>query len=222
MIVVIDGPAGAGKSTAARELARRLGCDYLDTGAMYRACTLRALRLGLDLAGDSEPLVRVVREAELDLRPSDDGSPTRVLLDGQDVSEEIRTREVTGAIHHLAGCAPVREVLVERQRELASRAGSVVAEGRDLASVVFPDAPVKIYLDASTAVRARRRARDLGDDAPPLEALECEIAERDQRDQTRDASPLVRVPDAVLVDTSDLTFEEVVERLVEVARSAEA
>ncbi|MEZ6187065.1 MAG: (d)CMP kinase, partial [Planctomycetota bacterium] len=193
--IVIDGPAGAGKSTVARRLAERLGGTYLDTGAMYRAFTLRALRLQVDLE-DPAALARVVDQGSLELHADEAG--LRVRLDGEDVTQAIRTPEVTRSIHHLASCGPVRERLVAEQRRLAERLPRpVVAEGRDLGSVVFPGARVKVYLDASVEVRARRRLADLGDAAPPLAELEREIALRDERDSTREVAPLVRVPDAV-------------------------
>jgi cytidylate kinase len=182
---------------------------------MYRAFTLRALRLKIDLE-DSQAKAQVVDEGRLRLVPDGDG--VQVFLDGRDVTEAIRTREVTAAIFHLASCPEVRERLVQQQRRLAADADSLlVAEGRDLGSVVFPDADLKVYLDASAAERARRRAQDL-DDPPPLEQLQAEIEERDRKDQTRAVAPLVRVPDAHYVDTSDLTLAEVVEHLQGVVR----
>jgi CMP/dCMP kinase len=219
LVIVIDGPAGAGKSTASRQLARALGGTYLDTGAMYRAITLKALRLGIDLA-DGAARARVAEQASVDLRP-DEGERCRVALDGEDVTEAIRTREVTNAIHWLAGDGRVRDVLVALQRRFAKDVDrTVVAEGRDLASVVFPDADVKIYLDASVEERARRRQKDLGADAPPFATLVDEIATRDHRDSTRAVAPLVRVPDAIHVDSSALGPDEVVAKLREVVREA--
>lgn len=212
LVIVIDGPAGAGKSTASRRLARALGGTYLDTGAMYRAITLKALRQGIDLA-DPAARARVADGARVELRP-EDSEACRVLLDGEDVSAAIRTREVTGNIHWLAGDAHVRAVLVALQRAFAREVPrTVVAEGRDLASVVFPDADVKVYLDASVEERARRRQKELGADAPPLEVLREEIATRDHRDSTRAVAPLVRVPDAIYVDSSAMQPDEVVEAL---------
>ena len=219
MQVVIDGPAGAGKSTVARRLADRLDAFYLDTGAMYRACTLRALRMGVDL-DDSQVLAEVVDGAKIELFPAGGAGQCRVHLDGEDVSAEIRTREVTTAIHHLANCPAVRERLVAQQRVLAERTpGHVVAEGRDLASVVFPDAAVKVYLDASVEERARRRQADHGDQTP-LDELQREISERDQRDQSRAVGPLVRVPEATYIDCSDMTIDQVVERLAQLVEAA--
>lgn len=210
--IVIDGPAGAGKSTVARRLAERLGGTYLDTGAMYRAFTLRALRLQVDLE-DPAALVEVVDGGRLRMAPEAGG--LRVYLDDEDVTAAIRTPEVTRSIHHIAGCGPVRERLVEQQRKLADELPPpVVAEGRDLGSVVFPSARIKVYLDASVKVRARRRLADLRADAPALAELEAEIALRDERDRTRDVAPLVQVDDAVVVDSTALDPEQVLERLV--------
>lgn len=218
LVVAIDGPAGAGKSTASRRLARALGGTYLDTGAMYRAITLAALREGIDLA-DASARGRVAARARVELQPTDGDEGCRVLLDGEDVTAAIRTREVTGNIHWLAGDGGVRDVLVALQRAFARGADRpVVAEGRDLASVVFPDAEVKIYLDASVEERARRRALELGAAAPPLDVLREEIATRDHRDSTRDVAPLVRVPGADHVDCSRLGPDEVLEALVDIVR----
>lgn len=218
-IIVIDGPAGAGKSTAAKRLAARLGALYLDTGAMYRACTLRALRLGVELT-DSDALAEVVDEATVRLEHEEgaEHGACRVYLDGEDVSDAIRTREVTGNIHYLASCPAVRERLVRQQQALARDASrSVVAEGRDLGSVVFPAADVKVYLDASVEERASRRLADLGEAAPSLEELRADIELRDQRDTGRRVGPLIRTEDAIYVDSSRLTLEEVVERLAQLA-----
>lgn len=220
LLVVIDGPAGAGKSTAARQLADRLEAFYLDTGAMYRACTLHAIRLGVDLE-DGPALAALVDEIELELLPDGPGGSCRVLLGAEDVSSAIRTREVTNSIHYLANEPLVRERLVARQQALAAaRTGTIVAEGRDLGSVVFPQAQVKVYLDASVEERARRRFRDLGANAPDQSQLVDEIAARDERDMTRAVGPLTRVPDAYYLDSSSLELAEVVEILAGLAAEA--
>lgn len=220
LLVVIDGPAGSGKSTLARALATRLGGTYLDTGAMFRALTLRALREGVDLE-DGAALERVAREARLELYPRDGG--LAVELDGEDVSQAIRTLEVTRSIRWLAEHPGVRAHLVELQRRFArAQPRAVVAEGRDLASVVFPDAEVKVYLDASAAVRAQRRAAELGPDAPPVVQLQREIEERDRRDSTRAVAPLKRVPEATYLDSSALSRDQVLDRLEQLVARAQA
>jgi cytidylate kinase len=196
MVVAIDGPAGAGKSSVARAVARALGFTYLDSGAMYRCVALAALSGGREPA-EVAPLVRI----ELG---------NRVLLDGRDVTEEIRTPPVSEAASRAAADPIVRAAMVAEQRRLLSR-GDWVAEGRDIGTVVAPDAEVKVFLTASAAERARRRAAELGADAATVLA---EQTIRDQRDQTREHSPLQPADGAVVLDTTGLTLEEVVERVV--------
>ena len=216
LIVAIDGPAGAGKSTVARMVGRRLGLLFLDTGAMYRAVTWKALTEGVPL-DDAEAMTRLARNSQIELLPSDAGD--RVRIDGQDVTEAIRSPEVTRHVSQVAAHAGVREVLVERQRELG-KSGDVIAEGRDIGTVVFPQASVKIFLVASPMERARRRAKDLeamGQDVD-LDALAAEIARRDAYDSSRAVSPLKPAPDAIHLDTDAMTREQVVERILEIAR----
>lgn len=196
MLVAIDGPAGAGKSTVARALARRLGFTYLDSGAMYRCIAL----LSLDSPGQ-EPAV-LARGAQIDLG-------ARVILDGRDVSEQIRAPEVSEAASRVAADPGVREALVAKQRALIAR-GDWVAEGRDIGTVVAPEAELKIFLTAAPQERARRRAAELGVEARTVLA---EQTLRDERDATREHSPLAAAPGAVLLDTSGLTVEAVVERI---------
>jgi len=205
VIIAIDGPAGAGKSTIARRLAERLGYLYIDTGAMYRAVALAALRRGLSLA-DEEQLSRLARTVRIEL----DYPPPRVLLDGEDVTQAIRAPEVSEAASQISTLPTVRRALVEQQRAIA-RKRSVVMEGRDIGTVVFPEAQLKVYLDARPEVRARRRWLDLvAQGRSPTEAeLLREITLRDQRDMTRHDSPLRRAPDAVYLDTSSMTIDEV-------------
>ena len=215
--VAIDGPAGAGKSTVARELAQALGYTYVDTGAMYRAVALAARRRGVELE-DPDAMGTVAREVRLDI----DASGTRILLDGEDVSAEIRTPGVTAITRYAARAEPVRRVLVERQRLLA-RERAVVMEGRDITTVVLPDARWKIYLDASVEERARRRAKDLEAQgiAPDLPALEREIADRDRSDTEREVGPLKRTPEQIYLDSSALRREETVARLCRMVRGTE-
>jgi len=223
MIITIDGPAGSGKSTAARLLAKTLGIAYLDTGATYRALTLAAMQRELNLA-DEAALADLAGRLDLHMEPAETG--TVVVLNGRDVSAEIRTAEVTDKAHHAADSPAVRAVLVTLQRrigaELARRSGGVVAEGRDQGSVVFPDADVKFYLDASPEVRARRRYEEMaarGEDVSLQQVLEA-IRRRDQRDRSRPAGPLVRPPGAIEIDTSDMTVEQMVSELLRWVRRA--
>jgi CMP/dCMP kinase len=195
MIVAIDGPAGAGKSTVARGVARALGFTYLDSGAMYRCVALAVLEHG------GEP-ADVARAIELEVGE-------RVLLDGRDVTEAIRAPEVSEAASQVAADPGVREALVEKQRELMA-SGDWAAEGRDIGTVVSPDAEVKVFLTASGVERARRRAAELGADPDTVLA---EQALRDERDRTREHSPLEHAPGAVVLDTTGLSVDEVVERI---------
>jgi cytidylate kinase len=201
MIITIDGPAGSGKSTAARELARELGIAFLDTGATYRAVTLKALREGVTLT-DTDALVAAAKAAQIEIISGERGA--RVILDGRDVSEEIRSVEVTASAHYVADDPPVREVLVALQRRLGEALGSFVAEGRDQGSVVFPQADIKFYLDAAPAVRAERRARELhaAGQQTTVEEVERLLLERDRRDSSRPVAPLTKPAGAIEIDTS--------------------
>ena len=212
LVIAIDGPSGAGKSTIGRALAEALNYTYLDTGAMYRAVAVRALekRTPLD---DPEALAEVARSAVI----SFDETGKRVLLDGRDVTDEIRTRETTRAASAVAKTGAVRREMVRRQQELGS-AGGVVLDGRDIGSVVFPNADVKFYLDAAPEKRARRRF-DQNPGEGSFEAILADIKARDHQDMTREDSPLVRLPDAVYVDTTEMTPDAVMTRLLEVVKA---
>ena len=207
MVIAIDGPAGAGKSTVARGVARALGFTYLDSGAMYRCVALAALRADLD-AADGDRLAELARGMEISF-------PTgRVEMDGGNVTEEIRAGEVGEAASRIATQPEVRAAMVERQRALIS-AGRYVAEGRDIGTVVSPDAPLKVFLTASPEERARRRSSETGE---PEGGVLAAQRERDRRDRERDHGALRRADDAVEVDTTGLSVDEVVERVVALAR----
>jgi len=209
MLIAIDGPAGAGKSTVARAVARRLSFTYLDSGAMYRCVAL------CSLASPGAPLAELARAAQIELGGTQPQGVGRVLLDGRDVSEEIRTPEVSEEASRVAADPGVRAALVSSQRALIA-GGNWVAEGRDIGTVVAPDAELKVFLTASPEERARRRAAELGADSHTVLA---EQALRDERDATREHSPLQPAPGAVMLDTSSLTVDEVVERIAALARA---
>ena len=215
MIVAIDGPAGAGKSTIARRVAARLGAVYIDTGAMYRAVALLALRSATDLA-DATHLEALARAADIQF----EAGSGRTLLNGEDVSEAIRKPEVSPAASKVSAIPGVRRALVEMQRRMGA-AASVVMEGRDIGTVVFPHAEVKVFLDADPDVRAARRVRELEEKgtAPPAAEVAREIRERDHRDSTRADSPLIPAPDAVHLDTTELSLDQVEQAILEVIAS---
>ncbi|EHR60739.1 (d)CMP kinase [Saccharomonospora cyanea] len=219
-VVALDGPSGTGKTTAARRLATELGAGYLDTGAMYRVATLAVLRAGAD-PGDPAAVVTVVRRTRIDV--ATDPDTPRALLDGTDVSAEIRTEEVNRAVSPVSAVPAVRELLVAEQRrvihETLDTGGGIVVDGRDIGTVVAPDAPLKVFLTASADVRARRRtAQDSAEGrASTFEEAKASVQRRDHLDSTRATSPLRAADDAVLLDTSDLTIDEVTAKLAELA-----
>jgi cytidylate kinase len=213
IVVAIDGPAGAGKSTLARRVAARLGYLYIDTGAMYRAVAVAALREGIAL-DDALKLEQLALACEIDLT-----GDARVSLDGVDVTESIRRPEVSQAASKVSAVAGVRRAMVNQQRRLGA-AHSVVMEGRDIGSVVFPEARVKIFLDADPAARATRRVIELRQKGMPANAAEVEreMRERDERDRNRSEAPLRQAPDAVYLDSTALTPDQVVEAVLAIAR----
>ena len=215
LIVAIDGPAGAGKSTLARRVAERIGAVYIDTGAMYRAIALWAIRQSIP-TGDAHRLEALAHHAKIEFVPGEN----RLLLNGEDVSGEIRTPAIATAASEVAAIAGVRRAMVTLQREIAERA-SIVMEGRDIGTVVFPNAEVKIFLDANTDVRAQRRAEELTTKQIPfdLDLLRQQIEERDSRDRNRAASPLMQAGDATYLDSSNLSPAEVEEEILRIIRS---
>lgn len=216
MIITIDGPAGSGKSTAARKLAARLGIAYLDTGAMYRAVALRALKLGLRL-NDAAGLIECATGARIEVMCGPTHS--RVLLDGNDVTEDIRSMAVNGATGFVAREQRIRDLLVQRQREIGEELGSLVTEGRDQGSVVFPHADLKFFLDASVERRAERRFQEMTADGESVtyEEILNNLKERDGNDAHQWA-PLLEPESAIHLDTTQLTIHEVVERMLEEVR----
>jgi CMP/dCMP kinase len=207
LVIAIDGPAGSGKSTIAARLARRLGYINLESGAMYRALALKALETQTAF-DDPEALRNLAESSSIHLEPSGDGN--RVLLDGVDVSQRIRQPDVTAAASQVSVHPPVRKIMVARQRELGAN-GGVVMEGRDIGTAVFPNADIKIFLDADPAVRAERRVLQSHLLSPEeTRRVQAEIAARDERDRTRGTSPLAPAPDAIILDTTHKDVEEVI------------
>ncbi len=219
LILAVDGPSGTGKSTTCRTLARRLDAKYVDTGAMYRVATLAVLRAGVDPA-DTAKVVEVT--SDLPLAVNDDPDSTEVLLAGEDVSGVIRGPEVTGQVSAVSAIPEVRENLVALQRKLAADAHRAIVEGRDIGTAVLVDAPVKVFLTASPEVRAQRRhdqdvaAGRMADFATVL----ADVQRRDQLDSTRKASPLKPADDAVIIDTSDMTPDDVLDRLIGLVKAS--
>jgi cytidylate kinase len=209
-VVAIDGPAGAGKSTIARHLARRFGLLNLETGAMYRALALKALRSEIPL-DDSSALVQLAEETSIDLEPGEEEN--RVLLDGEDVTGQIRNQTVTDAASRVSVFPPIRSAMVRRQQEMGAE-GGVVMEGRDIGTVVFPNAEVKIFLDAAPEVRGMRRYDQIGQHGAKAprqpEDVIRDLRARDERDRNRSDSPLKPAPDAFLLDSTNMTLEEAV------------
>ncbi|MEE6262618.1 (d)CMP kinase [Plantactinospora sonchi] len=208
-VVAVDGPSGSGKSTVSRRLADALGARYLDTGAMYRAVTWAVLRSGVDL-DNAESVTKVA--GEVDLKIGVDPAAPSVTADGIAVDRDIRGPEVTAAVSAVSAVPAVREILVALQRQIIEAAGRIVVEGRDIGSVVAPDADLKVYLTASAEARAQRRSTE---NAADLAATAADLARRDRLDSTRAADPLRQAPDAVVLDTTELGIDEVVSRLRE-------
>ncbi|MCM8772981.1 MAG: (d)CMP kinase [Candidatus Omnitrophica bacterium] len=210
-VVAIDGPAGAGKSTVAKIVAKKLKFLYVDTGAMYRALTLKAMKLGIPW-NEKEKLIEMAKNTKIELLDND---KYRVLLDGEDVSEEIRKEEVSKNSDYVASILEIRQILWGKQRDFREKY-NIVMEGRDIGSKVFPDAQLKIFLDASVEERAKRRylqLKGMGIEIN-LEEIKKEIIKRDERDKNREIAPLIKSDDYYYIDTTNLTIEEVVEKII--------
>lgn len=213
LIVTIDGPAGSGKSTLARQLAARLGLDFLDTGAMYRAISAKAIERGIDIVEEPYYVVELARNCPLRFDWATD--PPRLYARDADVTDRLRDRDVTDRVSDIAAIGAVRTVLVNEQRCIGKEHPRLVTEGRDQGSIVFPQAEVKFYLDASSAVRAQRRADQLREMGKPVQlgAIRKNIIDRDRKDSTRPDGPLICPGDAIRIDTSDMTLDEVLDLL---------
>ena len=217
MIIAVDGPAGAGKSTVARILAKRLGFLYIDTGAMYRALTLKALENNVPIA-DEQKLIQLAGNVKIDLRNNADGSLS-IILDGRDVSLDIRKGQITQFVSDVAKIKEVRQILVKMQRALGAK-GDCVLDGRDIGTVVFPDAQKKFFIDASIEERTRRRFKELKGLSQNVsqEDVALDLTNRDKIDSTRKASPLRKASDAIYIDTTNLSIEQVVDKMLEFIR----
>ncbi|MCR8642317.1 (d)CMP kinase [Paenibacillus sp. N1-5-1-14] len=215
--IAIDGPAGAGKSTIARLVANQLGFIYVDTGAMYRAVTWKVLQEGL-LIEQIKEITEVAQGMDISLMPGANGQ--LVFVDGQDVTSDIRSSEVTNFVSYIASIGEVRKLLVEKQKQMAAEKG-IVMDGRDIGTHVLPDAEMKIFLTASVTKRAERRFAELQVERPELTLAELEqdIARRDHIDENREISPLVRAEDAILLDSTSMTIAQVVEQILDLCRS---
>jgi len=215
LIIAIDGPAGSGKSTTAKLLAKKLGYLYIDTGAMYRAVTLYAIKN--NLLDDEKKIIDLAKQLDIELKFED--GQTIVSVNGKDVTEEIRSLEVNQNVSPVSRIEGVRKILVQKQKEMGKN-GGVVMEGRDITTVVFPNADVKIYLTASIDERARRRALEFAQKGQQvdIEQVKQNILDRDRIDSSRDVSPLTKSPDAIEIDTSNLSIEQQVEQILEEAK----
>ena len=216
LIIAIDGPAGSGKSTSAKLIAKKLGYLYIDTGAMYRAITFHALENGV--IGDDSLIVELARKCKIELS-YDDGEVV-VLLNKRNISKEIRSAEVNSYVSNVSKISEVRKLLVEKQREMAAKGGGIVMEGRDIGTVVFPDADVKIFLTAALDTRANRRANEYFEKGSEVlvNDIKSNLSNRDKIDSSRNDSPLTKAPDAIEVDTTNVTIDEQVNLILEAVK----
>ncbi len=216
LIIAIDGPAGSGKSTSAKLIAKKLGYLYIDTGAMYRAITFHALENGV--IGDESLIVELARKCKIELS-YDDGEVV-VLLNNRNISKEIRSAEVNSFVSNVSKISEVRKLLVEKQREMAAKGSGIVMEGRDIGTVVFPDADVKIFLTAALNTRANRRANEYFEKGSEVlvDDIKSNLSNRDKIDSSRNDSPLTKAPDAIEVDTTNVTIDEQVNHILEVVK----
>jgi cytidylate kinase len=216
-VIAIDGPAGAGKSTVAKIIANKLNFLYVDTGAMYRVLTLKAMKEKIPW-DDKEKLIEMAKNTEIELYQ--DGEKYRVFMDGKDVSEEIRKEEVSKNTSYIASILEIRKILWEKQRNFREKY-DIVMEGRDIGTKVFPDAQIKIYLDASVEERAKRRylqLKEMGIEED-IEKIKKEIIERDKKDKNREIAPLIKTDDYYYIDTTDLAIDQVVEKIMSIYKS---
>jgi len=217
IIIAIDGPAGSGKSSTAKEVARRLGFTYIDTGAMYRSVTLEIIRRKIDIC-DEDQVEKIARESRIQFQWID--NKHHILLNGEDISDEIRSSDVASLVSPVSAIAGVRKILAERQRQMAQD-DNIVMEGRDIGTNVFPDADFKFYMDADIRVRAERRIKDYQSIGQELTVAEIvrELEKRDKIDSSRSHSPLKKAEDAIIIDTTNLSFEEQVEEIVKIVQN---
>ena len=218
MIIAIDGPAGAGKSSVAKKVAKELALIYIDTGAMYRALTLKAIEQGISIK-DEDKLEKLLLNSEIDLMPDSENDNLKVFIDKKEVTQEIRDPEISNAVSLLSTHKKVRALMVEKQRQIAYLKNNVIMDGRDIGTVVFPNADVKIFLTASVNERANRRLKELIEKGhqTDLETLIKEIKKRDKLDTERTNSPLRPADDAIIVDTTDFTYQEVIDKLLDIS-----
>jgi cytidylate kinase len=217
IIIAIDGPAGSGKSSTAKEVARRLGFTYIDTGAMYRSVTLEIISRKIDIC-DEDQIEKIARESCIQFQWID--NKYHILLNGEDVSDEIRSSDVASLVSPVSALAGIRKILAERQRQMAQD-DNIVMEGRDIGTNVFPDADFKFYMDADIRVRAERRIKDYQAIGQKLSVAEIvrELEKRDKIDSSRSHSPLKKAEDAIIIDTTNLSFEEQVEEIVKIVQN---